>query len=67
MGAHIAVWSLSGAQKDVWRVHSSLQLRESDDVKALDSKSGVSTSERNWEIIPSKLSHLLCFYQGFLL
>ncbi|KAJ8594840.1 hypothetical protein M405DRAFT_857819 [Rhizopogon salebrosus TDB-379] len=41
MNTHIAAWSLSGIQNDIWRVHSSLSLPHGDTVTALDSRSGL--------------------------
>ena len=40
-GPHIACWSLSGVQKDTWRVHSSLTVSDGQPVTALDCKSGM--------------------------
>ncbi|KAJ7654974.1 RAVE protein 1 C terminal-domain-containing protein [Mycena polygramma] len=41
MQTRIAAWSLSGVQRDAWRLHSSLVLPPNHTVTALDSKSGL--------------------------
>ncbi|RDX52017.1 hypothetical protein OH76DRAFT_1400924 [Lentinus brumalis] len=41
LGHRVVAWSLSGAQNDYWRVHSSLQLSEDQDVSALNCASGL--------------------------
>ena len=41
MGHRVATWSLSGVQNDVWRIHSSLVLPQIQEVRSLDSKSGI--------------------------
>ncbi|OCB85636.1 hypothetical protein A7U60_g7286 [Sanghuangporus baumii] len=41
LGSHIAVWALSGVQKDVWRVHSSLTMPNGHLITAIDCKSGL--------------------------
>ncbi|KAH8120057.1 RAVE protein 1 C terminal-domain-containing protein [Phellopilus nigrolimitatus] len=41
LGHHVALWSLSGVQKDTWRVHSSLSTSDSEAVTAIDCKSGL--------------------------
>ena len=41
LGHRVVAWSLSGPQNDYWRVHSSLQLLEDQQVTALDCISGI--------------------------
>ncbi|THH06398.1 hypothetical protein EW145_g4114 [Phellinidium pouzarii] len=41
LGSHVALWSLSGVQKDSWRVHSSLSATNGQTVTAIDCKSGL--------------------------
>ncbi|RPD64989.1 hypothetical protein L227DRAFT_635288 [Lentinus tigrinus ALCF2SS1-6] len=41
LGHRVVAWSLSGAQNDYWRVHSSLQLSEDQHVSALNCVSGL--------------------------
>ncbi|KLO15044.1 hypothetical protein SCHPADRAFT_871712 [Schizopora paradoxa] len=40
-GSQIAFWSLSGTQRDTWRVHSSLSMLGGHEVTAMDCKSGL--------------------------
>ena len=42
LGQSIAFWSLSGVQKDVWRVHYSLVIADNNSFSAIDCKSGKS-------------------------
>ena len=57
MDSNIAVWSLSGTQRDTWRIHSSLKLRENSPVSALDSKSGASV--QYLPIVPARSTLLV--------
>lgn len=47
-GPHIACWSLSGVQKDTWRVHSSLTVSDGRPVTAIDCKSGMLYKYQQW-------------------
>lgn len=47
MKSRLAAWSLSGTQKDTWRIHSTLVFPERYDVTVLDNDAGINRLTHN--------------------